>query len=326
MTTTQTPNLDLPYIMPAQAQKHVTHNEAIRQLDAVVHLSVAAMNVISPPIDSIEGARYGVSNMPGGAWTDYADHIAVWQDGTWAYLTPQEGWTLWVVDTGDFKIFSQGAWINLLPDAPTEFDNLDHVGINASADTTNRLAVASAASLFNHNGSGHQIKVNKNSTADTASLLFQSGFSGRAEIGVLGNDALSVKTSSDGSVWQEQLAFDAGLAGLKTPALRSGDVSILPDDIATINCPAYGGIIAITQTSASGFPQSYHTGLFVYDVGPSLSLLTLTKLSGIENLGSTTLTGTTGSANKTSISVQAGTLLVENRSTQTRKYTYTFLA
>ena len=36
----QTPNLKLPYIMPSQAQKHVTHNEALRFLDAVVHLSV----------------------------------------------------------------------------------------------------------------------------------------------------------------------------------------------------------------------------------------------------------------------------------------------
>lgn len=28
------PNLQLPYIMPSQAQKHVTHNEALRTLDA----------------------------------------------------------------------------------------------------------------------------------------------------------------------------------------------------------------------------------------------------------------------------------------------------
>jgi hypothetical protein len=33
----QTPNLKLPYILPSQAQKHVTHNEALRLLDAVVH-------------------------------------------------------------------------------------------------------------------------------------------------------------------------------------------------------------------------------------------------------------------------------------------------
>ena len=31
-------NLQLPYIMPSQAQKHVTHNEAVRTLDALVQL------------------------------------------------------------------------------------------------------------------------------------------------------------------------------------------------------------------------------------------------------------------------------------------------
>ena len=36
----QTTNLKLPYIMPSQAQKHVTHNEAIRALDALVQLCV----------------------------------------------------------------------------------------------------------------------------------------------------------------------------------------------------------------------------------------------------------------------------------------------
>ena len=32
----ETVNLALPYILSAQAQKHVTHNEALRRLDAVV--------------------------------------------------------------------------------------------------------------------------------------------------------------------------------------------------------------------------------------------------------------------------------------------------
>ena len=30
----RTDNLDIPYIMAAQAQKHVTHNDAVRALDA----------------------------------------------------------------------------------------------------------------------------------------------------------------------------------------------------------------------------------------------------------------------------------------------------
>src|SRR5690606_5997668 len=44
-----TPNLDLPYIMGAQAQKHVTHNEAIRKLDALVQLAVLDRDLTAPP-------------------------------------------------------------------------------------------------------------------------------------------------------------------------------------------------------------------------------------------------------------------------------------
>jgi len=57
------------------------------------------------------------------------------------------------------------------------FDNLAGVGVNAAADATNKLSVASEAVLFNHAGGGHQLKLNKASTTDTASLLFQSNWS-----------------------------------------------------------------------------------------------------------------------------------------------------
>lgn len=45
----QTPNLNLPYIMPAQAQKHVTHNEAIRALDAIVQIGLMDRDLSAPP-------------------------------------------------------------------------------------------------------------------------------------------------------------------------------------------------------------------------------------------------------------------------------------
>ena len=34
------------------------------------------------------------------------------------------------------------------------------VGVNVAADTTNRLAVSSPATLLNHEGAGHQLKLN----------------------------------------------------------------------------------------------------------------------------------------------------------------------
>ncbi|WP_163364196.1 DUF2793 domain-containing protein, partial [Klebsiella aerogenes] len=57
----QTPNLQLPYIAPSQAQKHVTHNEAIRALDALVQLCVASRTLKEPPAEPREGNRYCIA-------------------------------------------------------------------------------------------------------------------------------------------------------------------------------------------------------------------------------------------------------------------------
>jgi hypothetical protein len=76
-----TPNLGLPYIMAAQSQKHVTHNEAIRAIDAIVQLSVLDRNLNAPPDSPAEGARYIVGSSPTGAWSGHARAVAAYQDG-----------------------------------------------------------------------------------------------------------------------------------------------------------------------------------------------------------------------------------------------------
>jgi hypothetical protein len=43
-----TTHLLLPYILAAQAQKHVTHNEALRILDGLVQLSVLDRDLTAP--------------------------------------------------------------------------------------------------------------------------------------------------------------------------------------------------------------------------------------------------------------------------------------
>ena len=87
-----TPNLDLPYIAAAQAQKHVTHNEAIRRLDALIQLSVADRDLSAPPAAPADGARYIVAANATGTWAGQEGRVAAWQAGAWAFLTPRAGW------------------------------------------------------------------------------------------------------------------------------------------------------------------------------------------------------------------------------------------
>ncbi|WP_255648448.1 DUF2793 domain-containing protein [Pseudorhizobium xiangyangii] len=91
--------------------------------------------------------------------------IATWQDGAWSFLDPREGWRAWFASAGVLKVFSSGSWRDIQSPS-AEFDTL---GVNATPDAINRLVVSSGASLFNHAGHGHQIKVNKATSIRAAS-------------------------------------------------------------------------------------------------------------------------------------------------------------
>jgi hypothetical protein len=54
----ETAILSLPYILPAQAQKHVTHNTALQALDLAVQLAVTDRGSPTPPAGPAEGARH----------------------------------------------------------------------------------------------------------------------------------------------------------------------------------------------------------------------------------------------------------------------------
>lgn len=197
----ETTLLNLPYILPAQAQKHVTHTEALRMLDALLHVRVEDSGRDDPPSAPDEGQRYLVGGAPTGAFAGHAGAIAAFQDGAWAFHQPREGWVIWDASESALLVLDGAAWTPVF-----DTQNLPLVGINTSADTANRLAVAGEATLLTHVGAGHQLKINKAAPGDTASLLFQTGWSGRAEMGLAGNDDFSIKVSPDGAAWHGALA------------------------------------------------------------------------------------------------------------------------
>lgn len=103
-------NLALPYLAASQAQKHVTHNEALRLLDGIVQLSVKDRHLSSPPGSPAEGARYIVASGASGAWAGWVGSIAMWADGSWFRLIPKVGWLAWVEDEALALIWNGSAW------------------------------------------------------------------------------------------------------------------------------------------------------------------------------------------------------------------------
>ena len=207
------PLLALPYLASAQAQKHVTHNEALSLIDGLLHLSVISRNLATPPGVIADGDRYLIAASPTGDWAGQPGLVALRMEGAWRFLNPRKGWRLWVETENILLVFDGTSWAG--SSTPTQLQNLTLLGVNATADATNKLAVSSSSVLFNHVGGGIQFKVNKNAAANTASLLFQNNFSGRAEVGLTGDDNLHFKVSADGSTFFESLIV-SGASGLVT--------------------------------------------------------------------------------------------------------------
>ncbi|MDX2235641.1 MAG: DUF2793 domain-containing protein [Hyphomonadaceae bacterium] len=116
-----TTNLQLPYLEAAQAQKHVTVNEALRLLDALVQGAAISRTVSAQPASPVDGDIYILpAGKTGAAWggmTNFA--IAYCRDGVWSQITPREGWTFYVKDEDQHAVYSGAAWGPILSAAQT---------------------------------------------------------------------------------------------------------------------------------------------------------------------------------------------------------------
>lgn len=240
----ETANLGLAYIMPSQAQKYVTHNEALRDLDSIVQLSVLDRDLAAPPASPAAGDRYLVAAGATGAWSGQSGTIAAWQDGAWLFYAPREGWVVWVADEALLIAWSAGAWVLA---GGQSINPAPMIGVVATADTTNRLSVKSDAVQFANDditpGTGDmRTTLSKAGAARTASLMFQDAYSGRAELGLTGDDHFHLKVSADGSSWSEALHIDnsTGKAGLgaTTPTSRL----TASDNTGTLPSPPTGTV------------------------------------------------------------------------------------
>ncbi len=314
------PNLSLPYLQPSQAQKHVTHNEALRQLDALVQLAVRQIDGIQPPASAEDGEIHALGSDPTGAWAGQGGKLAMRSGGAWTFVAPQDGWRAWDIQGGALRVYSAGSWLSVVPD----LQNLAGLGINAASDAVNRLAVAADATLLSHDGADHRLTINKASGGDTASLVLQSGWSGRAEMGLTGDEDFHVRVSADGTVWTSALRLRRDDGATEAKCLLSGTVDIADDSVAYIPTPGAGGMVAINLVDPE-YPQAPYSGILSYDTGPSLMLHSLALGSRLRNLNDAVLTGTTGTDGYVSVSVREGDLQLENRYGGTRRYAYTFI-
>jgi len=245
-----TDRLALPYILADQAQKHVSHNEALVRLDAIVQLSVLRVDLSAPPAEPADGARYIVASGASGAWIGLADTIAVWQDGAWMHLAPQIGWRCWSEADSVLLVYGDAGWVPAgISAADLGSGAVQTFGVNTTADDFNRLAVKTSAVLISHDdvsGSGNGSVLgtfNKEAESNESGFAFQTGWSTRALMGLYGDDDFRIKVSPDGTTFADALVIDkdTGWIGIGTDSPS-----------ASLSVSGAGGFTGLSIEDASG--------------------------------------------------------------------------
>lgn len=240
MSQENSPRLGLDYLMPAQAQKHVTVNESFRRLDALVQMSAASRTVVDQPADPDDGAIWIVPpSATGAVWSTFGENeIAVFRDTSWVSIPPRAGWRCWIEDEDVLVVFDGTEWIET-GETISRLANLERLGVGTAADAANPFAAKLNAALWTalfagEGGTGDlRYTLNKEAPANVLSLLFQSNWSGRAEVGLVGDDDLVARVSPDGTNWIEALRLSNA----------TGDVALAGDVlVATLNSGPLGGL------------------------------------------------------------------------------------
>lgn len=269
---TATPKLELPLLAGAQAQKHITHNEALMALDAITHLGLKSRTLTIPPIERDEQAAYFVPDGAIGAFAGQDGRIAIFSDGNWSFRTPHAGWLAFVESESAALIWNGESWQDFGGGGGAGTSPV--FGVNAVADETTRLVVSAHASLFTNETDDHRLKINRASSSDTASVLFQTGFSASAELGLTRDTALHLRHSADGMAFHDAMVLDTVSGQVAFPSVSGavGGDYVINGDFAINQRNFAGGVLA---GGSFGFVRWKAVG--AADLALSGGILTLTS-------------------------------------------------
>ncbi len=114
----------LPYLFPGQAQKELTVNEGLARIDLLLHPAIEGVAAV-PPEDAADGGVWLVGPDAADEWGGRADQLAGRQGGTWLYIKPVPGMSVYDKATGG-SLFFDGVWRDIAaPPVPAVGDGGD---------------------------------------------------------------------------------------------------------------------------------------------------------------------------------------------------------
>ncbi|MFK7762424.1 MAG: DUF2793 domain-containing protein [Roseobacter sp.] len=201
-------SLSLPFILPSQAQKHVTHNEALRILDVVTQLGVAADDLTTPPVAPSEGARYLVDDGGTGAWAGHDGEIALFETNAWRFFVPRAGWRAYVINRDTLVVYDGAEWVDL---DSGELEDIETFGLGMASLPGTAFAAKINAALWTalyaaDSGTGNLVQtLNKETASNDTGFVFQDNFQTRGLFGLFGTNDLRLSTSADGATFFDGL-------------------------------------------------------------------------------------------------------------------------
>ena len=100
----------LPLLAAGQAQKEITHNEAVLAIDALLQLGVVSRRQSAPPDGAVPGDVHIVAAAATGDWQGGKGRLAMFDGNGWTLVAPRDGCLAWIANEGEFSVFSGGGW------------------------------------------------------------------------------------------------------------------------------------------------------------------------------------------------------------------------
>jgi len=136
----------------SQSGKYLTHNQANHRLAVMAQTVVEDRDLTTPPGSPSSGQVYIPKATATGSWAGHEDDLAIYDSG-WVFLTPDEGWIVYLQDE-DLMIFWDGTyWKPLnLNDLVQSKASGDTVNIDWSFGSTAIVTLDRATTTFSFSG------------------------------------------------------------------------------------------------------------------------------------------------------------------------------
>lgn len=109
-----TPHHALPLLASGQAQKEITHNEALIIIDALLAGTIESAALTEPPSTIAVGQMWLVAANAGGVWSGQSGRLALMSEGGWRYIDPPVGSRFYDRNRSAFICLRENGWVHPL--------------------------------------------------------------------------------------------------------------------------------------------------------------------------------------------------------------------